>query len=261
MRFSFEKFHGAGNDFILIDNRERTFRGDQKSIAKMCHRHFGIGADGLILLQSHPDFDFEMIYYNADGNIGSMCGNGGRCAVIFANKLGMIKREASFLATDGVHQAKISEDGEVNLSMNPVHAIAKVENAFVLDTGSPHYVTFVDSVNELDVIVEGKKIRNSDTYRAEGINVNFAKITDTGILMRTYERGVEDETFSCGTGTVASAIAAAVKLNDQKKVQSVFVQALGGDLTVSFTRESADHFTNVFLKGPVAFVFAGTAEM
>jgi diaminopimelate epimerase len=261
MQFSFEKYHGAGNDFILIDNTKGSFHGDQKTIAKLCHRHFGIGADGLILLQSHPDFDFEMIYYNADGNIGSMCGNGGRCAVIFANKLNMIKDEGVFLATDGVHHAKIDEGGEVNLSMNPVHAIAKVENAFVMNTGSPHYVTFVDSVNELDVISEGKKIRNNDTYRAEGINVNFAKITDAGILMRTYERGVEDETFSCGTGTIAAAIAASVKLDDHKKEQSVFVQALGGDLTVSFTRESADHFTNVFLKGPVGFVFAGTAEM
>jgi len=261
MKFSFEKWHGAGNDFILIDNRQMKFPAEQKTIAQWCHRRLGIGADGLILVQNHPDFDFEMIYYNADGKLGSMCGNGGRCAVIFAKQLGIIRQSATFMAFDGVHHAVFTRDDIIKLSMNTVNDVKENESYFILDTGSPHYVKFVDSVAELDMVAEGKKIRYSKEYREKGINVNFVQVKGEELWMRTYERGVEDETLSCGTGTVAAAIAAAVKLKKVSGEQSYPVHALGGDLVVYFKREAPNLFAAIYLEGPVAFVYRGEAEI
>jgi diaminopimelate epimerase len=175
MMLPFHKYHGAGNDFILVDNRKRLFIPDQKTIAQWCNRRIGIGADGLILIQDHPDFEFEMIYFNADGNIGSMCGNGGRCAVIFANELGIAGKEARFMAYDGVHTATVLTKESARISMQPVKEISKADHAFILDTGSPHYVQFVPSIKELDVVAEGRKIRNSARFQEDGINVNFVE--------------------------------------------------------------------------------------
>ncbi|HUM45993.1 MAG TPA: diaminopimelate epimerase [Chitinophagales bacterium] len=257
MKFSFGKYHGAGNDFILVDNRHRNFPKEQKVIERCCNRRYGIGADGLILVEDHPDFDFEMVYYNADGRLGSMCGNGGRCAVIFAKKAGLVSQSATFLAFDGIHTATLIGEEQVKISMNPVIKIEMSGDDYILDTGSPHLVRFTDAVKELDVVEEGKKIRYSDPYRENGINVNFVSLKGGGCEMRTYERGVEDETLSCGTGTVAVAIAASIKLNCNEAGQEYPVSAPGGNLKVYFKRQSAQHFTSIFLEGPVKHVFDG----
>lgn len=261
MKISFAKYHGAGNDFILIDNRLRRFPKDDHTIATLCHRRYGVGADGLILIENHPDFNFEMVYYNADGGLGSMCGNGGRCAVIFAKEAGLIGHGAEFLAYDGVHVANILDKGIVKLSMNTVKKISMNGDAYVLDTGSPHYVEFVHSLAETEVVTAGRKIRNSMAYLKEGINVNFAERKGDKWWMRTYERGVEDETLSCGTGTVAVAIAASLHLKNDEEEQVYSIHAPGGDLKVYFKKESPEHFSNVYLEGPVVHVFDGALEI
>ncbi|MBX7107370.1 MAG: diaminopimelate epimerase [Chitinophagales bacterium] len=261
MQLSFEKYHGAGNDFILVDNSLHTFPKETSLIAQLCHRHYGIGADGLILLEKHPDFDFEMQYYNADGRPGSMCGNGGRCAVIFARKSGFIGEKANFLAVDGPHSATIAATGQVKISMSPVKAVEVTGDGYVLNTGSPHLVKFMDNIQDMDVVAEGRKIRYGDMYRADGINVNFAELSGTGCRMRTYERGVENETLSCGTGTVAVAIAASVRQENNAHSQVYDIQAIGGQLKVYFSKDAKAHYTNIFLEGPVQQVFAGTTTI
>lgn len=260
MKLAFEKYHGAGNDFILIDNRGRHFSKEQAHIALYCNRRLGIGADGLILIENHPDFDFEMVYYNADGNLGSMCGNGGRCAVIFAKKAGIINNTTTFMAIDGPHAATIVEPERVNLAMGPVSKIEQSGSDYVLDTGSPHLVRFVEDVDGIDMIAEGRSIRYAPAFREKGINVNFAVLSGNTCRMRTYERGVEEETLSCGTGTVAVAVAASVHDANAVGEQEYILEAPGGKLRVSFTKESAQHFTNIYLEGPVKKVFSGTIE-
>jgi len=261
MKLPFEKYHGSGNDFILIDNRSHNVRFSAEQIAFLCHRHFGIGADGLILIQKKTHFDFEMIYYNADGKLGSMCGNGGRCAVMFAQKLGMIEREAKFIASDGEHAAFIKSGDIVKLSMSKVKGIDKVNHDFILNTGSPHYVKFVNDVSQIDVVREGRAIRYNEHYRSKGINVNFVSQKDGVIRMRTYERGVEDETLSCGTGTVAVAIAAFLENWESNQKQEYQIQALGGRLKVYFTPDKNNTFTEVALEGPASFVFSGEIDV
>ncbi|MBK9730450.1 MAG: diaminopimelate epimerase [Chitinophagaceae bacterium] len=262
MKLTFEKYHGAGNDFILVDNRQHHFPKEATLIAKLCDRRLGIGADGLILIERHPDFDFEMHYYNADGGLGSMCGNGGRCAVIFAKETGHFSQStATFMAIDGIHTATIINHSLVKISMTPVTKISKAGSDYVLDTGSPHYVRFTKNVDDVDVLAEGKKIRYGSTYREKGINVNFATLSGDECSMRTYERGVENETLSCGTGTVAVAIAASLQLKNETVNQEYLVAAPGGKLKVYFTKESPEHFTNLFLEGPVQKVFQGQLEI
>ncbi len=257
MNIPFEKYHGAGNDFILIDNRDGHFPKQQLIIANLCHRRYGIGADGLILIEDHRSDDFEMLYYNADGNLGSMCGNGGRCAVIFAKKSGLFDQEAVFVAYDGVHKATLTGENQVKLSMADVVAIEMDGLDYILNTGSPHFVRFVRDVSIIDVMTEGRKIRYNATYREKGINVNFASMASGICSMRTYERGVEEETLSCGTGTVAVAIAASIHLNQQEKMQEYILHAPGGVLKVYFSRLSGNHFSNIYLEGPVQHVFSG----
>lgn len=258
-KIKFYKYQGAGNDFVLIDNR----KGDygllgQDLIEKLCDRRFGIGADGLMLLQNTKKLDFEMLYYNADGREGSMCGNGGRCIVAFARDLGVVKRNADFLAVDGVHQADITGD-QVNLGMVDVLEITRDSEAFVLNTGSPHYVKVVEDLANYPVRVEGSEIRNNDTFSKKGINVNFVEADGDGYFVRTFERGVEDETLACGTGATAAAIAMAIRDNKFGKIE-VSIRVLGGRLWVSFHREG-DIFTNVRLRGPAKFVFEGTVTI
>ena len=203
----FFKYQGTGNDFIMIDNRMKTFpKGDPKLVANLCHRRFGIGADGLILLEEDKENDFAMVYYNSDGNPSTMCGNGGRCIVAFAYKLGLIQKdETTFSAPDGLHRA-LFKNGMIHLQMQDVNQINKVKKGLSLNTGSPHYVEIVKNLPELDVKREGAKIRYGTPFNIEGINVNFVEpIAENRFKVRTYERGVEDETYSCGTGAVATA--------------------------------------------------------
>ena len=203
---SFFKYQGTGNDFVMIDNRKNTFpKGEVGLIAKLCDRRFGIGADGVILIENDKDSDFEMIYYNPDGS-QSLCGNGSRCAVMFANHLGIIEEKTKFLAVDGVHEAYI-QDGRVYLSMHDVGSFEQIGEDYLIDTGSPHYIKYVKDLDQKDMIKEGQAIRYSDRFKEEGINVNLIQENEQGLSIRTYERGVEGETHSCGTGCTAAALA------------------------------------------------------
>lgn len=259
MQFKFYKYQGAGNDFILFDNRDKKFPvGNVKLYNKLCDRKFGIGADGIMLLEDIENYDFKMLYYNADGNESTMCGNGGRCLVRFAESLKIVGSECRFLAVDGPHYAKISEQ-EIELGMINVDHWEKVGADITLFTGSPHYIKWVDNVYEVDVFTEGRNIRYNDTYKVEGINVNFLEWKNDVLNVRTYERGVEDETLSCGTGVTAAAMAYAIKNNLEGKI-SVPIETKGGSLKVNFDR-SADQFTNVYLIGPAVKVFEGFIEI
>lgn len=253
----FYKYQGAGNDFVLIDNRNLNFEyNDNNAVLQLCDRRFGIGADGLMLLQDHPDYDFEMLYFNADGKLGSMCGNGGRCIVAFAKHLGIIDTETNFLAVDGPHYAKISAAGNwVELQMIDVKDISRDGDAYVLNTGSPHYVDQVTALADLDVYHTGKQIRNNTTYATEGINVNFVEDKGDHLFVRTFERGVEDETYACGTGVTAVALAMA-KDRAQTGDLKTNIKVLGGDLRIEFSYDG-NNFTNIFLCGPAELVFEG----
>jgi diaminopimelate epimerase len=260
MNIKFSKYQGAGNDFILIDHTISPLKNiDNELIAKLCDRRFGIGGDGLMFLTKHADYDFEMVYYNADGNVGSMCGNGGRCIVAFAKHLGIIDSETNFLAVDGPHYAKITAEGNwVELQMIDVDAITKDGEAFVLNTGSPHYVEKVQNLAELDVFTTGKAIRNNVTYQQNGINVNFVEDKGDHLFVRTFERGVEDETYACGTGVTAVAMAMAQQ-KEAGHIQTP-IEVLGGKLQINFDYDGLK-FTNVFLCGPAERVFDGELEV
>ena len=257
MQITFFKYQGAGNDFILIDNRDNAIKTIEKQqVATLCHRRFGIGGDGLMLLETEPGFDFKMVYYNADGNEGSMCGNGGRCIVAFAKHLGIITDTTKFLAADGMHHAKISEAGNwVSLQMIDVDSVGTDGDAYVLNTGSPHYVKLTANLDVKDVYNEGYAIRNNPTYKQDGINVNFAEKTDEGYFVRTFERGVENETYACGTGVTAVALAMA-KHNHQTGNITTPIKVLGGDLNIRFDHDGST-FSNIFLEGPAELVFEG----
>jgi len=257
----FYKYQGAGNDFILIDNRKMTVNHhDPALIARLCDRRFGIGGDGMMFLQSLNGYDFEMVYYNADGKPSSMCGNGGRCIVAFAKYLGIIDTETDFLAVDGPHHAKISENGNwVSLHMIDVQELTRDAAAYVLNTGSPHYVEVVKDLETKDVYHDGYAIRNNATYEAEGINVNFVEPIDDGYFVRTFERGVEDETYACGTGVTAVALAMAKHHNQTGHITTP-IKVLGGNLNIRFDYDG-QVFTNIFLEGPAVQVFAGEVEI
>ena len=256
----FYKYHGNGNDFIMFDGRSFAGNFDIETRRKMCHRRFGIGADGVIILKDHSDFDFEMKYYNSDGNESSMCGNGGRCIVKFAHELGIISNKTSFLAIDGAHEGIIEKNGWVSLKMKNVEDVAHFEDDFVIDTGSPHYVRFVKELSSLDVFKQGREIRNSPPFEEAGINVNFLEHNGKVLKLRTYERGVEDETFSCGTGVVAAALISSVKLDSPNGNIDFQLDTPGGDFEVSFNKSANNHFTNIWLKGAAEFVFKGELD-
>lgn len=248
----FYKYHGAGNDFVMIDNRGGNQSLTREEIFSLCHRRFGIGADGLIFIEPDEKHDFKMKYYNADGNESTMCGNGGRCIVAFARDLGMIEKSCTFDAIDGLHEAQI--DGEiVNLKMKDVTAIEHLDNGYFIDTGSPHHIEYHENIEKLNVYELGKKIRHSQCYEPAGTNVNFVqKIKDDELFVRTFERGVEDETLACGTGATAAAIA----LMLEKDISNVKVKVMGGDLEVSAKKEQ-NNFVDIWLKGPAVQVFKG----
>lgn len=250
----FHKYHGAGNDFILIDNRTQNLLLDTRQIAFLCHRRFGIGADGLMLLETEPGYDFRMVYYNADGRESTMCGNGGRCITAFARDLNIISDKAFFLAIDGAHHARYTSKDTIALQMNEVHEIQHFDNYAILNTGSPHYIVWSDDVAHTDVVHQGREIRNRERFAPNGINVNFAQITDDGLYVRTYERGVEDETLSCGTGVTACAIAASGGKTGNFHTP---IQTPGGNLSVSFNKNTADTAVDVVLTGPAIRVYEG----
>lgn len=253
----FYKFQGTGNDFIILDAYQQSAPElSEKQIRKLCDRHFGIGADGLMYLRKKEGYDFEMDYYNADGKRSTMCGNGGRCLVKFAQHIGISKSEYSFLAIDGPHQATIEFDGQVRLRMQDVQDINNQGTYAILNTGSPHFVKFATQVKDIDVLESGRSIRYSKQFEAEGINVNFVETLDEDrIYVRTYERGVEDETLSCGTGVTASALMSA---HNDHGFNTVTVKTPGGTLSVEFDRLDENHFTNIWLCGPAEFVFQGS---
>ena len=253
MQTEFHKYHGAGNDFIIIDDRENLFdKKNQAFIQKLCSRRFGIGADGLILLENDSESDFRMVYFNADGNESSMCGNGGRCIVAFAKKLDIISGKTKFIAIDGLHYAEIDDNNYVKLQMKDVETINNIDGDFVSDTGSPHYVKIVKE-HTTNFVEEAKTIRNSQEYQAKGINVNFITINDRFIDIRTFERGVENETLACGTGCVAAALSVMELQNNTNKV---LLKTKGGNIEVTATKTDKG-YQNVYLYGPTEFVFAG----
>ena len=257
MQLHFYKYQGTGNDFVMIDNRTNFFpKKDIQLIAHLCDRRFGIGGDGLILLENDPQANFKMVYYNSDGNQSTMCGNGGRCLVAFAKKLNVINTKAVFNAVDGLHHATVDEEHIVSLQMIDVTTINKQADYTFLNTGSPHHVQLVSDLKNYNVKESGAALRYGDLYGQEGSNINFVKqIDDKTFALRTYERGVEDETLACGTGATAVAIAMnATGVTQQTKIN---IDVEGGKLSVSFTKVG-DHFTNVFLIGPATFVFEGT---
>ncbi|MFT6747601.1 MAG: diaminopimelate epimerase [Glaciecola sp.] len=263
MHIEFFKYQGAGNDFVIIDDRSCTFdRTNDKLVKFLCDRKFGVGADGLMLLMPSDDYDFEMVYYNADGFEGSMCGNGGRCIVAFAFAQGLINGNCKFIAVDGEHIASIIKSGNeqwVSLQMIDVNLIEEGEDFCYLNTGSPHYVQVVENLSEFDVVGKGKEVRFNDRFKENGTNVNFIELKNENTLsIRTYERGVEDETLACGTGVTAAVLS--VHAIGLTVATELCVSALGGDLKVKFNANGSN-YTNVFLQGPAELVFNGSLDV
>ena len=255
---TFYKYQGTGNDFILIDNRQDIFNKNNTNLVKfLCDRRFGIGADGLILLEEHTSLDFKMVYYNSDGNESTMCGNGGRCMVSFAQFLGIINNKAEFEAIDGHHRAIIN-DGLVKLEMQDVSTVNKQKDFVFLDTGSPHHIQLTNELDALNIKEQGSAIRYSDLYKEAGCNINFIqKKNDNTFAIRTYERGVEDETLSCGTGVTAAALA--MHYIGETEKNHVKLETQGGSLEVSF-KKTDNGFQDIWLIGPATQVFKGEIE-
>lgn len=252
---NFSKYQGTGNDFVMIDNRDESFPKTPQFIANLCHRRFGIGADGLILLEkpSQPQDDFKMVYYNADGHESTMCGNGGRCIVKFAFDLGIIENKTNFSAIDGAHEAVVNNE-TISLKMGNVSDFKKLDNALFIDSGSPHYICFVNDISAINIEQEGRKIRNSKLFKDEGVNVNFVEVGNKIHTIRTYERGVEAETYSCGTGVTAAALA--LNISEKAPNHKIEFKTLGGKLTVEFQKNN-NQFTDIWLSGPAKKSFSG----
>lgn len=258
MLLAFSKYQGTGNDFIIIDNRKGQIQLSKEVIEHLCHRRFGIGADGLMLLNTAQGYDFEMKYYNADGAEGSMCGNGGRCLTQFAFDAGIQKDHFLFIASDGPHEAHFGKNKWVHLKMKDVDTIEAYNNDLILNTGSPHYIQKVNNLTALNVPEVGRSIRYSNDFKEKGINVNFVEPNNGSIRVRTYERGVEDETYSCGTGVTAAALVFAQNKNGFNRIE---IETMGGNLAVEFNCKGEQHFDNIWLCGPATFVFKGEIEV
>ena len=261
MKIEFEKYQGAGNDFLILDNRLEKYSSLTKiQIAFLCNRFKGIGADGLILINSDEFSDFQMQYFNSDGKESSLCGNGGRCAVAFAHTKKIISSSTTFIAFDGLHTATYISPYEVQLEMKNVNELSKAENGLIINTGSPHYIRLVEDIQAIDIKKEGASIRYSDSFLPNGINVNFVeKVDSKHYKIRTYERGVEGETLACGTGAVAAALGMHY-LKESEGAKEIIMAAKGGDLKISF--EVKEHkYHHIFLKGPATFVFSGKVEL
>ena len=260
MNINFYKYQGTGNDFIILDNRTHLYDLlSPKQVKHLCDRRFGIGGDGLMLLNLKDKYDFEMVYYNADGKPSTMCGNGGRCLVKFANHMGLHKYSYKFIASDGEHEAELDKNNEIRLKMKDVNSVDEHSNYAILDTGSPHYVKFANDVYNIDVVESGKMIRYSSHFVDEGINVDFVESTgEDSIFVRTYERGVEDETLSCGTGVTAAALLSA---HNERGFNRVEVKTPGGHLSVEYNKIADNQFTDIWLCGPATFVYKGEIEL
>ncbi len=255
MSITFYKYQGTGNDFVMIDNREGTFPKSVDLITRICERKFGVGSDGLICIDRHEELDFTMDFYNPDGS-QSFCGNGSRCAVAFAHFLGIIQNKTRFEAIDGPHTGIIDQD-QVQIHMGDVDQIEVGDNYYFLNTGSPHYVSEESDVLELDMVAHGKSIRYNDRFKTEGTNVNAFEVLENGVRMRTYERGVENETLSCGTGVTAVALTA---MHQGLFSDSVAVSTRGGELMVK-AKQTASGFSHIWLCGPAKQVFKGSIEL
>jgi diaminopimelate epimerase len=253
----FHKYQATGNDFVIIDNRETKFSFTNEQVARICHPKFGIGADGLMLIENHPSLNFHLEYFNSDGS-KSLCGNGCRAAVQFASQLGLVNGKASFTAFDGAHAAEILPSGNIRLKMGDVSEVKNIGPDFFIHTGSPHFIRFVTDIENYPVFEEGKKIRYSADYKPGGTNVNFVELrNENTIFVRTYERGVENETLSCGTGVTAAALAASIK----GYRSLVKIKSLGGDLSVEFKSSQSGTFQDIYLIGPAKMVFKGQLEL
>lgn len=262
MKLSFQKYQANGNDFVMLLDLKHQIELSKEQIARICNRHFGIGADGLMLLLPSKQYDFEMVYYNSDGSPGSMCGNGGRSIAALAFDSDLASRNMQFLASDGLHQAIINKEikehhlFDVSLKMIDVSYVEEILDGYFLNTGVPHFVQFVDSFEKVNVEAEGRKIRNHSVFSPEGANVDFVVLDDHQMFVRTYERGVEGETLSCGTGVTASCIATYLKTGRK----NLPVRTLGGAFNVSF-KETARHFEDIWLSGPAQKVFEGEINL
>lgn len=258
MGLKFSKYHGNGNDFVMVNNINSSVNLSTEAIAEICNRHLGIGADGLIMINNSELADFKMLYYNSDGNIASMCGNGGRCAAAFAFVNGIAEKDMSFVAFDGIHKAGVLNvndemtDFEISLSMSDVKNVEENDNYMFMDTGSPHYIEFVDHLAEFEVVNLGRKTRYSEKFHPGGTNVNFVELSKNRVFVRTYERGVENETLSCGTGVTATAIATYIKTGRK----DIDIHTIGGDFNVKLDKVK-NTFTNIVLRAPVKSVFNG----
>lgn len=266
MQIDFCKYQGAGNDFVMLDNTDGKYDAlTPTDVAKLCDRRFGIGGDGLLLICKEEGVAFRMVYYNQDGSRASFCGNGARCICAFAERLGVVEkgRAFSFVADDGMHVATCLADGSdwVDLRMCELNGVvSEPEGSYVMNTGVPHYVRFVDSLPDVDIMSEGPAVRFAERYKPAGVNVNFVGISgERSIEVRTYERGVEAETLACGTGITACSIATAFKLGADGKL-SFDVKAQGGDLRVDFEKQG-DAVSDIHLCGPAKFVFSGVMSL
>ena len=262
MKLEFFKYEGTGNDFILFDDRENVIQLDNRQIRKLCDRRFGIGADGLILLRNKEAYDFEMVYFNSDGEPSSMCGNGGRCITSFARKLGIAGSTTKFLAADGMHESEFvkTDPDIVRLKMKDVENFQHLDEGWYVDTGSPHLVINVEGLQEMDVKTNGRLLRYSDRFREKGVNVNFVEHLADRISVRTYERGVEDETLSCGTGVTASALVSRANSRPGDTSGFTIISTQGGELKVHADKH-ANGFKNIWLEGPANYVFKGEIEV
>lgn len=259
LKIPFYKYHGTGNDFVIIDNRSAEYNLSDEQIVHICDRRFGIGSDGLILIQNHPTLDFEMVFYNPDAS-QSFCGNGSRCAVVFAKTLGLFNSETKFLSTDGEHEANLLENGWVSLRMHDVNEHEWIGNDLLLNTGSPHYLIQKKWDDSFDIVSEARAIRYNDRFAKEGVNVNYIHVKDDVLNIRTYERGVENETLSCGTGVTAAALGNHL-FNKQGDGQfSTNIQSQGGRLKVKFNYHNGT-FSDILLQGPAQFVFEGSVDV
>jgi diaminopimelate epimerase len=266
MKIKFSKYQATGNDFIIIDDRENKFpKDDINLIKKLCDRRFGIGSDGLLLLQKSIDYDFKMWYANSDGRQSSMCGNGGRCISAFAKKIGLVESITKFEAIDGMHEAKFINGKNVELKMCDIEEVSQINNSiFETNSGSPHLVWFVNETEKYPVIETGRNIQSMPEYKGKGINVNFIEeqsIDSFAINIRTYERGVEDETLSCGTGATAASICLLKKNNIPNGNHVIKLQTMGGELQVKCEKKSDKSFQNIWLCGAAEFVFDGEIEV
>jgi len=262
MLVHFSKYHGTGNDFIMIDGRDvNTTLYHTEVIRQLCDRRFGIGGDGLIILEESKRHDFTMRYFNSDGREGTMCGNGGRCITAFARSLGIIKTHTTFEGIDGTHEAYIQSNGGIRLRLVDVGGIDKLSDGYLLDTGSPHFVHFVDNIEQIRVEIEGAEIRNQERFGPGGVNVNFVELEPASheIRVRTFERGVEGETWSCGTGVAAAAISTCFHTRSDNSSYKILTR--GGELNVSFKSQADQRFTEIYLSGPASHVYDGSIDI